>query len=76
VRTTDLVESLPAVLAQLEAEQPDVLLLQTTRESPVGRRGPAPRQTGLDDASPEIFDKVFGVSWCGTPASARPAMTS
>jgi CDP-glycerol glycerophosphotransferase len=47
------------VLAQLEAEQPDVLLVQTIRESPIGRRSPAPRQTGLGDASPELFDKVF-----------------
>jgi CDP-glycerol glycerophosphotransferase len=59
IRTTDLVEDLTGVLAQLEAEHPDVLLLQTIRESPIGRRTPGPRQTGLDDVSPDVFDKVL-----------------
>ena len=52
IRTTDLVEELPRL-------DGDVLLLQSVRESPIGRRSPAPRQSGLDDVSPEIFDKVF-----------------
>jgi CDP-glycerol glycerophosphotransferase len=58
VRTTDLVAggALPGVIEQLGD---DVLLLQTIRESPVGRRTSAPRQTGLGDVSPDIFDKVF-----------------
>jgi CDP-glycerol glycerophosphotransferase len=59
IRTTDLVDDVAGVLRQLETQRPDVLLLQTVRESPIGRRSPAPRQTGLDDVSPEIFDKVF-----------------
>jgi CDP-glycerol glycerophosphotransferase len=59
IRATDLVEALPGVLGQLEAEQPDVLLLQTIRESAIGNRSPGPRQTGLGDASPDVFDKVL-----------------
>jgi CDP-glycerol glycerophosphotransferase len=59
IRTTDLVGDVAGVVGQLEAQRPDVLLLQTIRESPIGRRSPAPRQAGLDDVSPEIFDKVF-----------------
>src|SRR5439155_1589784 len=59
IRTTDLVEDVRGVLAQLEAEQPDVLLLQTIRETPIGRRSPGPRQTSVGDVSPEVFDKVF-----------------
>jgi CDP-glycerol glycerophosphotransferase len=46
-------------MEQLEAEQPDVLLLQHVRESPTGRRRPGPRQTGLADVSPYVFDKVI-----------------
>jgi len=59
IRSTDLVEALPGVLAPLESEQPDVLLLQTIRESAIGKRTPGPRQTGPADVSPEIFDKVL-----------------
>ncbi|MDX6658247.1 MAG: CDP-glycerol glycerophosphotransferase [Solirubrobacteraceae bacterium] len=61
VRTTDLLApgAVAAVMAQLRAEASDVLLLQHLRESPVGRRRPAPRQTGIEDASPHVFDKVL-----------------
>ena len=52
VRATDLVERIP----QLDG---DVMLLHSTRESPIGRRSPGPRQTGLGDVSPDVFDKVF-----------------
>jgi CDP-glycerol glycerophosphotransferase len=52
IRPTDLVEDVP----RLEG---DVVLLQTVRESPVGRRRSGPRQTGLGDVSPDVFDKVF-----------------
>jgi len=52
IRTTDLVQHVPRI-------EGDVVLLQTVRESPTGRRRPGPRQTGLDDASPHVFDKLF-----------------
>jgi CDP-glycerol glycerophosphotransferase len=60
VRTTDLVASgaLGNVVAEL-AQEPDVLLLQHLRASPIGRRRPGPRQTGFEDASPHVFDKVL-----------------
>jgi CDP-glycerol glycerophosphotransferase (TagB/SpsB family) len=60
VRTTDLLVggALPGVVERL-GEQPDVLLLQHLRESPTGRRRPAPRQTGVGDASPHVFDKLL-----------------
>jgi CDP-glycerol glycerophosphotransferase len=61
IRTTDLVApgALAGVRAQLEADAPDVLLLQHLRESPTGRRRPGARQTGVSDASPHVFDKVL-----------------
>jgi CDP-glycerol glycerophosphotransferase len=52
IRATDLVQRIP----RLEG---DVVLLQTARESPIGKRTPGPPQTGLDDVTPDIFDKVL-----------------
>ena len=60
VRVTDTVAAggVRAVLDDL-AEQPDVLLLQHLVAAVTGGRRPAPLQTGIADASPEIFDKVL-----------------
>jgi CDP-glycerol glycerophosphotransferase len=67
VRTTDLLapDALGGVVDQLEAELPDVLLLQHLRESPTGRQRPGTPQTGLGDASPHVFDKVMRREFLG-----------
>jgi CDP-glycerol glycerophosphotransferase len=70
IRPTDLVQDVAGVIAQLDAQEPDVLLLQTIRESAIGRRSPGPRQTGLGDVSPEIFDKVLRRAAVGPFGSA------
>jgi CDP-glycerol glycerophosphotransferase len=57
VRVTDTAAP-AAVLAALEGA-PDVLLVQHERAAVTGGRRPGPRQSGLDDATPELFDKVF-----------------
>ena len=57
VRVTDTAEPVP-VLAAL-AQDPDVLLLQHERAAVTGGRRPGRRQMGIDDVSPELFDKIF-----------------
>jgi CDP-glycerol glycerophosphotransferase len=61
IRTTDLLVpgTLAGVVEQLAAQEPDVLLVQHLRESPIGRRRPGARQTGLADVSSHVFDKLL-----------------